>query len=152
MAKDKAAQATAPEANEPTVLVPASLLQRLEAKIEALEHTQRVQQEALAGKQVLILDQEYERWKREAGRSAAERTQDLADRSYDGPCRYRVRMDSTLEDGKPGPRIDEFFPLVLRAHSDLEAQARYQEIMGIRKTDHKIVVEEMPEEELAAVA
>ncbi len=72
-------------------------------------------------------------------RPANVRTQELADKTYGTTGqRFRVAMDSTTEDGKPGPSIGEHFPLDICAHSDLEASGRYQQIMGIRKTDYPI--------------
>ena len=57
-----------------------------------------------------------------------------------GP-RYKVRLDSKTEEGKPGPNVSEHPELIITANSDLEAQGRYQEICGIRKHDYRLQTE-----------
>jgi hypothetical protein len=69
-------------------------------------------------------------------------TQEIADEKYGlKGNRFTCKLDSTKEDGKPGPNVSEHFALTLSANSDLEAQSRYLEIMGIKKHDYKVVVE-----------
>lgn len=143
MAKDK----TSVE----TVEVPLGVLQELQQRLAALEYAQRLTTEAVMNPRAKILDREYEAWKAEAGRTARERTQDLADARYGTTApRFRVRLDSTGEDGKKGPHIDEHPELVLSANSDLEAQARYLALCGIRKHDYRVACEPVEPESQAA--
>lgn len=132
MAKDK------PE----TVEVPAALWERMQARLEALELAEQKRAEAAANPHALVLDSAWERWKAEAGRPASERSQDVANGRYGlAQPRFRVRLDSTAEDGKPGPRVGEHFALEISANSDLEAQARYLEIMGIKRHEYTLRTE-----------
>jgi hypothetical protein len=131
MAKDKQAE---------VIQVPADDWQRLQERLTSLEYQQRLRDEqtpALHAKSVI--DRRHEEFERNSMRSAQERTQEIADKNFgtDGP-RWRCRLDSTTEDGRPGPDVSIFFPLDLCANSDLEAQARYQSVMGIRKHDYRI--------------
>ncbi|MES2342311.1 MAG: hypothetical protein V4597_11580 [Pseudomonadota bacterium] len=134
MAKDN-------EKRPDVVEVPAALWQQLQTRLETLEHAERIRQEAGAfGPAKVILDPAYEAWKMEAARPAQARSQDVADRRYGTAApRFRCRLDSTAPDGKPGPAVGEHPELVVSAHSDLEAQARYLELAGIRKHDYRVV-------------
>lgn len=123
---------------------PVEMVQVPLERLEALERLARSHEETLRNSRAAILDNAYEEWKRRTARSAAEKTQEIADQRYQGPQRFQVSLDSRTEDGKPGPKVAEHFPLTLRAHSDLEAQARYLEVMGIRKHDYRVVVEPLP--------
>lgn len=131
MAKEEVA------ASDPKTFFP---VEALLARIEALELRLAQQVEASLASRSIILDQDYEAWKREAARPASERTQSKVDRTCQGPYRFRVWLDSS-GDGKPGPKIDEVFPLVIPANSTHEAQALYLEIMGIRKHDYTVRAE-----------
>lgn len=121
-----------------------ALVQSLQARLDALELSQRQQAEAALNPRAKIEDEAYQKWKAEASRPASERTQDIADARYGkaGP-RFRVRLDTTGEDGRPGPKVAEHFPLVLSATDETHAKARYQEIMGIRgiQHDYKFIAE-----------
>lgn len=133
------------------VQVPAADWERLQARLDALEHADRLRAERsddFHAKQVL--DARQEALEVELMRSPQDRTQARADREYgtEGP-RWHCRLDSTREDGKPGPDIREWFGVVLCANSDLEAQARYLKIMGITKHDYRVVVEPLEAEALA---
>lgn len=131
--------------------VPADVLARIEmrvaaqmiARLEALETADRQRAEAALTPQARVLDQDYEAWKREASRPAKERSQDAADRLFTGPLRFKVRLDSTQPDGKKGPNISEHPELVIAANSDLEAQARYLHLCGIRirEPSYKVITE-----------
>lgn len=129
------AKSDAPE----MVTIPAEEWKRLQARLDQLEASSRFAVEAVTNSRAKIIDQSYEEWKAQAGRPASERTQEVADKLYgrEGQ-RFRVTLDSTLEDGKPGPNVREHFPLLLSANSDLEAQARYQQVMGIKKHDYRL--------------
>lgn len=130
---------------EQTVEVPVSTLDNLQARLASLEHQLQVEREVRANPPAQVIDDKYEAWKKEAGRPASERTQDVADRRFGTAApRFRVRLDATGEDGKPGPKITEHFPLVISANSDDEAGARYLKIMGIRKHDYRLVAEPLP--------
>lgn len=123
------------------VTIPRSEWDRLQAAITELLLDKRVREERgddFHAKEVL--DRQREQRINSITRSCAERTQEIANKTYgtEGQ-RWRCYMDSTTEDGKPGPDVSIFFPLELSANSDLEAQARYQSIMGIRKHDYRIV-------------
>ena len=126
------------QTKEPTVEVPVSVLEKLQARLDKLEHEQRINTELLVNSKARILDPAYEEWKKEVASSAAERSQDVADKRYGVTGkRWRVMLDSTTEDGKPGPKISEHPALVVSANSDLEAQGRYMELAGIRKHDYR---------------
>ncbi len=130
--KDTPALPHGPTAQPETVTVPVSTLAALQARLDALE-------EAASQPRTLVLDAAWEAEKAALGRPANVRTQELADRTYGTTGqRFRVAMDSTTEDGKPGPSIGEHFPLEICAHSDLEAAGRYQKVMGILKSDYPI--------------
>jgi hypothetical protein len=122
-----------------TVEVPVALLHQLQARLEQLETAGRLAEEARLHP-TKIIDAAWQREIAELGRPPKDRTQDLADARYgkDGK-RFVVRLDPTTEDGKKGPNIGEHFPLVISANSDLEAQARYLDIMGIKKHDYRLV-------------
>lgn len=134
--------ATKEKQTEGTVEVPASLLEKLMARLDTLEQANRVNTEILANGKAKILDPDYEAWKREVARPAAERSQDIADAKYgkEGK-RFRVFLDSTAEDGEKGPNVSEHPALVISAHSDLEAEGRWKELTGIRKHDYQIKTE-----------
>ena len=126
---------------EPTVPVPVSVLEKLTSRLEALERAELLRQEFAINPRARILDAAYESFKTEVSRSARERTQDLADQMYGTAApRYRVRLDSTTDEGKKGPDISEHFELKISANSDLEAQGRYLHVMGIRKHDYRVIV------------
>ena len=113
----------------------------LEALVERLVLRDRQREEAAANP-AAVIDRAFEDWKREAGRPASERTQDIADRTYGTEApRFRVHLDPTSPDTGKKVNISEHFPLTLSAHSDLEAGARYQKLMGITKHDYRLVVE-----------
>ncbi len=125
-----------------TVTVPVEVLERMQARLDELERQTRSTQESLLNSRQLVIDPDYAAWKAEASRPASERSQDAADRKYGkANPRFRVRLDATTEDGKKGPNISEHFPLEVSANSDLEAGARYLELMGIRKHDYRVVAE-----------
>jgi hypothetical protein len=139
MAKDNPTPASVQPA---TIPVPAEVFQQMQARLEALEQMQRMQTEALLNPRANILDKEYEKWKQEAGRPAGERTQDVADKKYGKTApRFNCRLDSTKEDGKPGPHIDEHPTLTISANSEHEAQGRYLELIGVTKHDYRLVAE-----------
>lgn len=127
------------------VSVPAETLRQLQARLDALElaaHRDAMARAELANpKAKVILDQAWEEEKKELAKPAAVRTQEKADKLYgiEAP-RFRVRLDSTTDDGKPGPNVSEWPEIVLSAHSDLEAKGRYTELCGIRKHDYRLVV------------
>lgn len=143
MAKDRA---------EATVEVPVSLLERMQARIEALEQDRRVREERADTdfRDKTVLDRRQAEFEAAAGKTPRERTQDRADREYGTVGqRWHCRLDSTREDGTPGPDIREWFGLTLSANSDLEAQARYLKIMGITRHDYRVVVVPAEAEALA---
>lgn len=125
MAKDK----------EATVEVPLSLLEEMKQRLAALEHKTRIQDEQLNASKAIILDPAYEAWKKDVGRPAAERTQDIADRLYPNGEPFRVKIDSSKPDGKPGPNVSEHPEIVIRANSPEEAEGRYRKLCGIRGID-----------------
>lgn len=123
------------------VQVPAAEWEEMKATLAQLLHKERVRQEQEPGVHAKsVIEQRHEEFERNSMRSAQERTQEIADKTYgtDGP-RWRCRLDSTTEDGRPGPDVSNFFALELSANSDLEAQARYLQAMGIRKHDYKVL-------------
>ena len=131
---------TAPPAAPEMVSVSADLLRQLQSRLEALERQEAVRLEIARNPNALILDPAYEAWKIEASRPAAERTQDIADRMYGTTSpRFRCKLDSTKDDGKPGPKIGEHPELLISANSDLEAQGRYLKLCGIKKHDYKLL-------------
>ena len=75
----------------------------------------------------------------ECQKSARQRTQEAADRLFDGPVRYRVSVPAD----KTQPVID------IKAHSAHEAEGRYRERCGIRAdgTTNPIVAKEVGEED-----
>ncbi len=123
-----------------TVEVPVSVLQQLQSRLEQLERESKVRAELAINPRAMILDPEYEAYKLEMGRPAKDRTQDIADKRYgkDGK-RFLVKLDSTTDEGKPGPNVSEHFELTLSANSDIEAKGRYLELMGIRKHDYRVI-------------
>ncbi len=125
-----------------TVTVPAEEFKQLLKRLEEAEQRSRIAVEAVTNGRALILDPEYERWKEQNSRSASERTQDIADKRFGKKGqRFTCRLDSTTEDGKPGPNVAEHFPVTLSANSDVEAEGRYLQLMGIKKHNYKVVVE-----------
>ncbi len=129
--------ATKPNETEPMVQLPAAKLEALLSRLDALEQTQRVQTEALLNPRSNILDKAYDAWKQEAGRPASARTQDIADKTFGTSApRFTVRQD-----GKPGPRIDEWFPLQISAVDRVQAEGRYLELCGIKKHDYQLRTE-----------
>ena len=140
MAKEPNAT-NATNAADPVVQVPVSVLEKLTSRLEALERAELLRQEFAINPRARIIDSAYENFKAEVSRSARERTQDVADKTYGTAApRYRVRLDSTTDEGKKGPDISEHFELNISAHSDIEAQGRYLQIMGIRKHDYRVIV------------
>jgi hypothetical protein len=138
MARKRSDDATTDATTEETIEVPVSVLQQLNARLESLEHADRVRREAELNPRANILDRAYEAWKAEVGRPAKERTQDAADKAYEGPLAFRCRLDSTTENGKPGPYIGEHPEVVVRANSAEEAEMRYLRICGIKKHDYAV--------------
>lgn len=145
-----AKKAVAPRATQPraperapapaTVEVPVALLEQLRQRLDVLEGRERLREEAQA-RRAPVIDEEWERQKAEISRPASVRTQEMADREYGTLApRFRVSLDPTDENGKP-VNVAEHFPLEVSAHSDLEAQARYLKLMGIRKHDYRLVAE-----------
>ncbi len=127
---------------EQLVTVTTSFLESLNARLAMLEHAERARMELAQNPHANVLDQEHARWKELTARPASVRTQEIADKKYGNTePRFKVRLDSTTEDGKPGPNTSEHFPLEISANSDLEAKARYEQVMGIRKHDYEIRVE-----------
>lgn len=126
-----------------TVEVPADLLRRMQERLEALERAEAARAEKaddLHPKQVY--DEAWAKREQDISRPASERTQEIADRLFGtAEPRFLVRLDSTTEDGKPGPDIREHFPLKISGSSDLEAGARYLKVMGITKHDYRLVAE-----------
>ncbi len=78
----------------------------------------------------------FEAWKAWAGLSAREKTQRIADERWGKEEGQVWQVD--LHD--PEDKIDTSdHPIVqVRAHSAGEARARYQELCGIRQTEHQI--------------
>ena len=127
-----------------TIEIPATQLQALMARLDKLEHEARIQAEIVQNSKANVLDPTFEAWKKEVARPAQERSQDLADKVYgkDGK-RFRVYLDSSTDDGKPGPNISEHPVLVISANSDLEAGARYLQHCGITRHAYKIRAEQV---------
>jgi hypothetical protein len=124
-----------------TVEVPVATLQAMQARLDALELREQVRAEA-ALRPTRVLDQAWEAEKAELSRPAKERTQDAADRRFGTAApRFRCRLDSTGEGGKPGPRVAEHFELTVSAGDPLHAQARYLETMGITQHQYKVATE-----------
>lgn len=124
------------------VTIPAELLRRLESRLDTLERAEFARQELTRSPNIKILDEGWEQTKAELSRPAAERSQDIADRKYGTVGkRFRVYLDSTQEDGKPGPDVSEHPKLTISANSDLEAQARYLDLCGIHKHDYRLACE-----------
>lgn len=118
------------------VQVPKSEWDRLQASIAELLHDKRVREEK--GEDFYarsVIDRKQEERENALLRPVPIRTQEAADRLFPDGQRFQVVMDSTKEDGKPGPDVSFCYPLEINANSDLEAQARYQLVMGI--TSHK---------------
>jgi hypothetical protein len=132
----------AEKAKEPTVEVPVSVLEKLQARLDKLEHEQRINTEILVNGKAKILDPAYEAWKKEVARPTADRSQDVADTTYGTTGkRFRVCLDSSTEEGKAGPKIGEHPALIVAGNSNLEAQARYLQLCGIRKHDYRFKTE-----------
>lgn len=70
--------------------------------------------------------------------SAKEKTQIILDKEFPEGVPGETPFDVSLVgvDGK----ATEHFPLRIPAHSSIEAEGRYRKIMGITRTDGKIVV------------
>jgi hypothetical protein len=140
MAEERKHQApAAPQARPDTVAVPANEWARLQERLATLENVQRVQGEQ-QGRPTVVLDGAWEATKAELARPAKDRTQEAADKKYGtAQPRFRVRLDSTTDDGKRGPNISEHPELEISANSDLEAGARWAQLCGVRKHDYKLV-------------
>lgn len=123
-----------------TVTIPAQEWQRVLQRLEAAEQRSAAAIESVTSSRAKIIDREYEAWKLKADRPASVRTQEIANERYPKGTPYRCSFDPTGEDGKP-KNISEHFPLQIRANSDLEAKARYLDLMGISKHSYKVIVE-----------
>lgn len=123
-----------------TVEVSVDLLQKLQARLDALELADRVRLES-ANPRTRVIDAEWEALKVKIARTAAERTQEIADARFPDGDPFTVSIDPTTAEGKPGPNINEHFPLQVRGHSTHEAEARYLELMGITKHDYRLRAE-----------
>lgn len=134
------------------VQVPRSEWEQLKSNLAELLHDKRVREEREDSlHEKAVLDRRQQEREAQSMRSAQERTQEIADRTYGtNGQRWRCYLDSTREDGKAGPDVSIFFPLELCANSDLEAQARYQKLMGITKHDYRIVAAPLGETVAAA--
>ncbi len=129
-----------------TVEVPVKTWEQVQARLEALELAERVRAEKADDplRPRAVYDAAWEQRQAEVGRPAAERTQLLADRRYgtDRP-RWRVALDSTREDGRPGPNVSEHPALELSANSPEEAEGRWRLLCGVRaiSADYRMRVE-----------
>jgi hypothetical protein len=120
--------------NDDVVSVPRSEWEDMKAQLAVLlDHKRRADEQA--SRPSAILDDAYLAWKAEVSRPAAVRSQEKADRDYTGPRRYRVRIDTTRPDGKPGPNCSEHPTIEINANSPHEAEGRYRELCGIRGID-----------------
>src|SRR5262249_36206563 len=138
MAKDKT------ETRADMVEVPAAQLAAMQARLEALERAELLRQHAV-NHHGNVIDRAWEQAKKDIDPPASVRTQELAARKWGtSQPRFRCRLDSTQEDGKPGPRLDELFPLDISAHSDVEAGQFYLMAMGVRSHSYRLVVEPVP--------
>lgn len=137
MAKDRVDTPPVADPEKAALLV---ALQQMQARLDAMEQQVRVQQETLSNSRTRVIDAEYEAYKLEVARPAKDRTQDIADKKYgkDGK-RFRCRLDASKSDN-PTVNISEHPELVVSANSDLEAQARYLDLCGIRKHDYAVSV------------
>jgi hypothetical protein len=70
--------------------------------------------------------------RRECEKTAAQRTQEAADRLYQGPRRYRVSI--------PRDRM-HVVPIAIAAHSEDEARGRFASLCGIKSSEWDYVVE-----------
>lgn len=126
-----------------TVEVPASLLADLKAQVEGLRAEVRLAQEkteSVHAKQVY--DQAWERKVAEAGKTPAQRTQEASDRAYGKKGqRFDVWLDSTTEDGRPGPNVSDWPRVAVSANSPEEAGARWLKLVGIRSHRHTLRAE-----------
>lgn len=125
------------------VELPKSDFEALLQRLERLEHAQRVRAESedtLHPK--ALYDERWDARVAEAGKSAAQRTQERSDRDYGtrGP-RWLVWLDSTREDGKPGPDVSEWPRLVISANSPEEATARWLILCGVRAHQYQLRAE-----------
>lgn len=128
--------------DEEMVTISAAVLKEIQTRMEVLEQAQRINTELLVNSKARILDPDYEMWKMEASRSAQERSQSIVEQKFGVKGKlYRCKLDSTQDDGKPGPKIDEHPVLIIPGNSEYEAQGRYLEIIGVRKHDYKVKTE-----------
>lgn len=123
-----------------TVEVPASLLANLQAQVESLSARLRLAEERQQGvHEKQVYDQAWEKRVALAGQTPAARTQQESDRLYGtkGP-RWKVWLDSTERDGRPGPNVSEWPAVVVSARSPEEAEGRWLKLCGIRSHKHTV--------------
>ncbi len=126
---------------EETVQVPVSVLQQLQTRLAALEHAEAVRREEHENPRAKIIDPTFEQWKERYSRPPQVLTQERADKEYTGPKRFKVWLDSSSEDGKPGPKIGEHPTIEISAHSPEEAEGRYLKLCGIKKHNYRLRAE-----------
>lgn len=127
-------------ANEKTIEVPAREYQDLQDRLAKLEKDAEIHL-ARQNPNAVVHDPAFEAWKAEVARPAAVRTQEMANKLWGTASpRYRCRLEKS-KDVHESVRLDEHFPLEISANSDLEAGARYLQLMGIRSHIHTLVAE-----------
>ncbi len=134
-AKPQAAAAQPPE----TVTLPASQLQTLMDRLEALERQAKAAPELFDSRAKVVLDKAFEDWKAEASLPASVRTQKIADKTY-GTEGQRFHVELQKADDSPrGMTLGEHPALVISANSDLEAMGRWQKLCGVTSHKHKLI-------------
>lgn len=136
-----------------TVEVPAGEYRQLLARLEALEHADRVRQtREQEGARAVVLDEAWEARQAELQKTTAQRTQAIADRRWgtQGP-RWRVCLVSVPEsEGASPPDISEVPTLLLSANSPEEAEVRFLKVCGIIRHEHRVEVAPVATEPHAA--
>lgn len=126
-----------------TVEVPAQLMADLKAQVESLRAEVQLAREREQGvHEKQVYDAAWEKRVAEAALSAAERTQRASDKEYGtaGP-RWKVWLDSTDRDGRPGPSVAEWPAVLISANSPEEAEARWLRLCGVRSHKHTLRAE-----------